>query len=113
MLCCRYLDITLGLLLTVSMVCLLYGSYSLLPSPLIIFFTLSLTVVLCYWLCYLYTNYMAHYPVFEEQASQINSEQGIYTSMFFFTDWENWLNSYSDLLTPDDPSGSALQGDTI
>ena len=56
---------------------------------------------------------MAHYPVFEEQASQINSEQGIYTSMFFFTDWENWLNSYSDLLTPDDPSGSALQGDTI
>ena len=111
--CCRYLDITLGLLLTVSMVCLLYGSYSLLPSPLIIFFTLSLTVVLCYWLCYLYTNYMAHYPVFEEQVSQICIEQGIYSIFwFFFTDGENWLNSYSDLLTPDDPSGSALQGDT-
>ena len=111
--CCRYLDITLGLLLTVSMVCLLYGSYSLLPSPLIIFFTLSLTVVLCYWLCYLYTNYMAHYPVFEEQVSQICIEQGIYSIFwFFFTDGENWLNSYSDLLTPDDPSGSAVQGDT-
>ena len=81
--CCRYLDITLGLLLTVSMVCLLYGSYSLLPSPLIIFFTLSLTVVLCYWLCYLYTNYMAHYPVFEEQVSQICIEQGIYLRFGF------------------------------
>ena len=59
-------------MLTVSMVCLLYGSYSLLPSPLIIFFSLSLTVVLSYWLWYLYTNYiMASYPVFEEQVSQI------------------------------------------
>ena len=55
---------------------------------------------------------MAHYPVFEEQVSLVNSEQGIYRRMFFFIDGENWLNSYSDLLTPDDPSGSALQGDT-
>ena len=59
-------------MLTVSMVCLLYGSYSLLPSPLIVFFSLSLTVVLSYWIWYLYTNYiMASYPVFEEQVNQI------------------------------------------
>ena len=113
--CCRYLDITLGILLTVSMLCLLYGSYSLLPSPIIIFFTLSLTVVLSYWLWYLYTNYiLAHYPVFEEQVSQTSAfiTENYSNISLFFTDGENWLNSHSDLLTPDDPRGSALQRDT-
>ena len=70
-------------MLTVSMVCLLYGSYSLLPSPLIIFFTLSLTVVLSYWLWYLYTNYiLAHYPVFEEQVRQISEFNREFTFSF-------------------------------
>ena len=111
---CRYLDITLGIMLTVSMVCLLYGSYSLLPSPLIIFFSLSLTVVLSYWLWYLYTNYiLAHYPVFEEQVSQRSVLYRDNTNIWLlFTDGENWLNSHSDLLTPDDPRGSALQRNT-
>ena len=101
-------------MLTVSMVCLLYGSYSLLPSPLIIFFTLSLTVVLSYWLWYLYTNYiLAHYPVFEEQVRQIPAFNRKFTNIFlFFPDGEDWFNSHSDLLTPDDPRGSALQRDT-
>ena len=101
-------------MLTVSMVCLLYGSYSLLPSPIIIFFTLSLTVVLSYWLWYLYTNYiLAHYPVFEEQVSQISAFNRELTNIFLFSaDGENRLNSHSDLLTPDDPRGAALQRDT-
>ena len=72
-------------MLTVSMVCLLYGSYSLLPSPIIIFFTLSLTVVLSYWLWYLYTNYiLAHYPVFEEQVSQISAFNREFSNIFLF-----------------------------
>ena len=67
--CVRYLDITLGLLLLVSMLSLLYGSYSLHPILLVIFFTLSLTVLVAYWIWYLYTNFIAsHYPVFEEQV---------------------------------------------
>ena len=65
----RYLDITLGLLLLISMLSLLYGSYSLHPILLVIFFTLSLTVLVAYWIWYLYTNFIAsHYPMFEEQV---------------------------------------------
>ena len=67
--CVRYLDITLGLLLLISMLSLLYGSYSLHPILLVIFFTLSLTVLVAYWIWYLYTNFIAsHYPMFEEQV---------------------------------------------
>ena len=95
---CRYLDITLGLLLTVSMLCLLYGSFSLHPTPLILFFTLSLTVVLSYWLWYFYTVYIiASYPVFEEHVSlKVCKSNFIY--ILYFSDWQNWLFTYFDLL---------------
>ena len=69
----RYLDITLGLLLLISMLSLLYGSYSLHPILLVIFFTLSLTVLVAYWIWYLYTNFIAsHYPMFEEQVGAVH-----------------------------------------
>ena len=66
---CRYLDIALGVVLLVSMLALLQGGWSLQPAPLVIFLTLSLAVLVSYWIWYLYVNIIAtNYPVFEEQV---------------------------------------------
>ena len=66
---CRYLDIGLGVVLLVSMLALLQGGWSLQPAPLVIFLTLSLAVLVSYWIWYLYVNIIAtNYPVFEEQV---------------------------------------------
>ena len=66
---CRYLDIGLGVVLLVSMLALLQGGWSLQPVPLVIFLTLSLAVLVSYWIWYLYVNIIAtNYPVFEEQV---------------------------------------------
>ena len=66
---CRYLDIGLGGVLLVSMLALLQGGWSLQPVPLVIFLTLSLAVLVSYWIWYLYVNIIAtNYPVFEEQV---------------------------------------------
>ena len=67
---CRYLDICLGLILLVSMLCLLYGTYSQSPHFLILFFILSLVVVIGYWTWYVYVNFVSQdSPVFEDQVN--------------------------------------------
>lgn len=68
----RYLDITLGVVLLLSMLCLLYGSYSQSSHFLILFFILSLVVVICYWSWYVYINFVSHdSAVFEDQVGKI------------------------------------------
>jgi len=68
----RYLDITLGVILLVSMLCLLYGTYSQSPYFLILFFILSLVVVIGYWTWYIYVNFVSTDPVvFEDQIGRI------------------------------------------
>ena len=63
------MDISLGLVLLLSMLSLLYGSYAVHPVLIVLFFTLSLAVLLAYWFWYFYVNFIAsHYPVFEEQV---------------------------------------------
>ena len=52
--CSRYLDIRLGLVLLLSLVCLLYAGYSQSRIWIIAFITASLAVVLTYWCWYLY-----------------------------------------------------------
>jgi hypothetical protein len=65
----RYLDIFLGLLLLLSMVSLLYGSYSQSSLFLITFLASSLAVVILYWCSYLYTKYEGgDKPVFQEEV---------------------------------------------
>lgn len=69
---CRYLDITLGVVLLLSMLCLLYGSYSQSSHFLILFFILSLVVVICYWSWYVYINFVSHdSAVFEDQVREL------------------------------------------
>ena len=52
-----------------SMLALLQGGWSLQPAPLVIFLTLSLAVLVSYWIWCLYVNIIAtNYPVFEEQV---------------------------------------------
>jgi len=67
----RYLDISLGLVLLISMLSLLYGSYALHPSLLVIFFTLSLAVLIVYWIWYFYANFLVYPVMFEEQIGKI------------------------------------------
>lgn len=68
----RYLDITLGVVLLVSMLCLLYGTYSQSHHFLILFFILSLVVVIGYWTWYIYVNFVSlDYPVFDDQIGKI------------------------------------------
>ena len=65
----RYLDITLGVFLLVSMVCLLYGTYSQSSHFLILFFILSLVVVISYWSWYVYINFVSQdSAVFEDEV---------------------------------------------
>ena len=67
---CRYLDIFLGLLLLLSMLSLLYGSYSESVLFIIGFLALSLAVVIVYWCWYAYTRYAGgDYPVLREDVS--------------------------------------------
>ena len=67
----RYLDIILGLLLLLSMLSLLYGSYSKSSIFIIVFLASSLCVVIVYWSWYCYTKYAdTDYPVFQEQVSK-------------------------------------------
>jgi len=68
----RYLDIFLGLLLLLSLVCLLYGSYCESRIWIIAFITTSLAVVLTYWCWYLYIKYAGmEYPESEETAVEV------------------------------------------
>jgi len=68
----RYLDIFLGLLLLVSLVCLLYGGYSESRLWIIAFITGSLAVVLTYWSWFLYIKYSGmEYPESEETAGEV------------------------------------------
>ena len=65
----RYLDIFLGLLLLLSMVSLLYGSYSQSSLFLITFLASSLALVIMYWCSYFYTKYEGgDKPVFQEEV---------------------------------------------
>ena len=52
--CSRYLDILLGLVLLLSLVCLLYAGYSQSRIWIIAFITASLAVVFTYWCWFLY-----------------------------------------------------------
>jgi len=68
----RYLDIFLGLLLLLSLVCLLYGSYCESRIWIIAFITGSLAVVLTYWCWYLYIKYSGmEYPESEQTAGEV------------------------------------------
>ena len=52
-----------------SMISLLYGSYGLHSSLIVIFFILSVSVVISYWSWYFYVNIItSNYPVFEEKV---------------------------------------------
>ena len=53
----RYLDILLGLVLLLSLVCLLYAGYSQSRIWIIAFITASLAVVLSYWCWFLYIRH--------------------------------------------------------
>merc|ERR1719450_979520 len=54
------------------MMCLLYGSYSQSSHFLILFFILSLVVVISYWSWYVYINFVSHEStVFEDQVGKI------------------------------------------
>ena len=67
---CRYLDIFLGVLLILSMLNLLYGSYQESALFIIGFLAFSLAVVIVYWCWYAYTQYAGgDYPVFQEKVS--------------------------------------------
>ena len=67
---CRYLDILLGLLLLLSMLSLLYGSYSESSLFIIGFLAFSLAGVIVYWCWYFYSKYAGgDYPVFQEEVS--------------------------------------------
>jgi len=68
----RYLDIFLGLLLLVSMLSLLYGSYSRSSIFIIVSLASSCCVVVVYWSWFCYTKYAdTDYPVFQEQVGEI------------------------------------------
>ena len=66
----RYLDIFLGVLLIMSMLSLLYGSYTETVLFIIGFLAFSLAVVITYWCWYFYSKYPGgDYPVFQEEVS--------------------------------------------
>ena len=66
---CRYLDIFMGLLLLLSMLSLLYGSYYKSSIFVIVFLASSMAVAIIYWCWYFYIKYaIIDYPVFEEQV---------------------------------------------
>ena len=81
----RYLDITLGVFLLVSMVCLLYGTYSQSSHFLILFFILSLVVVISYWSWYVYINFVSQdSAVFEDEVSPGSKSQPLKIDFLYF-----------------------------
>ena len=65
----------MGLLLLLSMLSLLYGSYSKSSIFMIVFLAFSLVVVIIYWCWFFYIKYaVIDYPVFEEQVSHRRRE---------------------------------------
>ena len=105
----RYLDICLGIILLVSMLCLLYGTYSQSPHFLILFFILSLVVVIGYWTWYVYVNFVSQdSPVFEDQVRvETNSFHNCLT--LHFSDWQNWFDPDLFVLFPACADHDALQ----
>ena len=64
----------MGLLLLLSMLSLLYGSYSKSSIFVIMFLASSMAVGIIYWCWYFYIKYaIIDYPVFEEQVGHIIS----------------------------------------
>jgi len=64
----RYLDIFLGLVEFISMLCLLYASYSYSRLFIIVFMTSSLGVVVIYWGWYSYYTYDTDTLVYDDQT---------------------------------------------
>lgn len=64
----RYIDIFLGLVEFLSMLSLLYGSYSSSRLFIILFLTSSLGVIVLYWTWYAYYNYDTDRLVYEDQT---------------------------------------------
>ena len=68
----RYLDILLGLVLLLSLVCLLYAGYSQSRIWIIDFITASLAVVLTYWCWFLYIKASGmDFPDSEEMTGDV------------------------------------------
>ena len=81
----RYLDITLGVFLLVSMLCLLYGTYSHSSHFLILFFILSLVVVISYWSWYVYINFVSQdSAVFEDEVGLGSESQPLKIDFLYF-----------------------------
>ena len=81
----RYLDITLGVFLLVSMLCLLYGTYSQSSHFLILFFILSLVVVISYWSWYVYINFVCQdSAVFEDEVGRGSGSQPLKIDFLYF-----------------------------
>ena len=65
----RYLDIFLGLILFLSLLCLFYGSYSYSQIFIIAFITTSMGVIISYWCLYLYYTYNTEdLPLYDNQV---------------------------------------------
>ena len=70
----RYLDILLGIILFISMLCLFYGSYFYSQIFITAFLTTSLGVILSYWSLYLYYSYNSEdLPLYDNQVTTMFS----------------------------------------
>ena len=69
----RYLDIFLGTILFISMLCLLYGGYFRSQISITAFLTTSLGVMITYWCLYLYYTFNDDdLPLYDDQVSSLS-----------------------------------------
>ena len=102
----RYLDIFLGTILFISMLCLLYGGHFHSQISITAFITTSLGVMITYWCLYLYyTINDEDLPLYDDQVCSL-----------FFTiryslltpGWLYWSPTNSTLSAPSSPCPPAL-----
>ena len=103
----RYFDIFLGIILIISMSCLLYGGYFHSQISITAFITTSLGVMITYWCLFTYFSYNNDdLPLYDDQVS-ISSHY--HTSYIFYSGWFYWSPSHSALPAPPSPRPSAIQ----
>ena len=91
------------------MLCLLYGTYSQSPHFLILFFILSLVVVIGYWTWYVYVNFVSQdSPVFEDQV-RVETKPFDNCLTLHISDWQNWFDPDLFVLFPACADHDALQ----
>ena len=103
----RYLDIFLGIILFISMLCLFYGSYFYSQIFITAFITTSLGVIIFYWCLFLYYTFNnGDLPLYDNQVSTVLILLILHNT--FIPGWLYWSTPDCTLPAPQSPCPPAL-----